>query len=156
MALERIVSSGQTGAARAALEWAKERGTLHGGWCSRGRLAEDGPIPPEYKMTECPTTDYHCRTKWNVKDSDGVAIFTIRQTLSPVLERTVEFALGLRKPWLHLSAGGNGKEAAAMLRRFMKEHRIQILNVVGSKRSDEPDVGSFVKSTLTTAFDHSV
>jgi hypothetical protein len=46
--LRKIVSGGQTGADRAALDWAISRGVPHGGWCAKGRKAEDGPIPARY------------------------------------------------------------------------------------------------------------
>jgi len=50
--LRKIVSGGQTGADRAALDWAISRGVLHGGWCPKGRRAEDGAIPPHYELQE--------------------------------------------------------------------------------------------------------
>ena len=72
---ERIVSGGQTGADRAALDWAIERGIPHGGWCPRGRRAEDGRIDRRYALRETPAHDYQQRTRWNVRDSDGTLIF---------------------------------------------------------------------------------
>jgi hypothetical protein len=56
--LDKIVSGGQTGADRAALDWAIENGIPHGGWCPKGRLAEDGPIPARYNLTETPSSNY--------------------------------------------------------------------------------------------------
>ena len=55
----KIVSGGQTGADRAALDFAIGHGIPHGGWCPKGRKAEDGPIDPRYELTETPCTD--CR-----------------------------------------------------------------------------------------------
>ncbi|MGI8605082.1 MAG: YpsA SLOG family protein [Verrucomicrobiales bacterium] len=64
----RIISGGQTGADRAALDWAIANGVPHGGWCPKGRLAEDGPIPDRYQLTETPTANYLQRNEWNVRD----------------------------------------------------------------------------------------
>jgi hypothetical protein len=54
--IEKIVSGGQTGADRAALDFAIEHGIPHGGWCPKGRKAEDGPIDPRYLLRETPTS----------------------------------------------------------------------------------------------------
>ena len=75
--LERIVSGGQTGADRAALDIAIRHGITHGGWCPKGRRAEDGPISCQYALTETPSEQYIQRTEWNVRDSDGTVVFTL-------------------------------------------------------------------------------
>ena len=72
--LERVVSGGQTGVDRAALDAAIAVGLEHGGWCPRGRLAEDGVIPSEYQLRETWSADYPVRTEQNVRDSDGTLI----------------------------------------------------------------------------------
>ena len=76
--LRRIVSGGQTGVDRAALDWALARGFPCGGWCPAGRLAEDGPIPAEYPLTETPAAESSQRTEWNVRDSDATLIVAPR------------------------------------------------------------------------------
>jgi hypothetical protein len=58
--IDKIVSGGQAGADRAALDWAIENGIPHGGWCPKGRLAKDGPIPARYNLTETPSSNYPC------------------------------------------------------------------------------------------------
>ena len=73
----RIVSGGQTGADRAALDWAIARRIPHGGWCPQGRKAEDGVIEAKYHLTETPSADYIQRTEWNVRDSNGTVVFSI-------------------------------------------------------------------------------
>lgn len=75
--ISKIVSGGQTGADRAALDYAIAIGIPHGGWCPKGRKAEDGPIGPPYALVETPRADYLQRTEWNVRDTDGTVIFTL-------------------------------------------------------------------------------
>src|ERR1700730_12095061 len=74
--IEKIISGGQTGVDRAALDVALTLGIACGGWCPRGRRAEDGQIPPEYPLPETPTDESPRRTEWNVRDSDGTLILT--------------------------------------------------------------------------------
>ncbi len=86
--LNKIVSGGQTGADRAALDWAIEHKADHAGWCPKGRKAEDGSIPDHYQLNATPTANYLQRTEWNVRDSDATAIFTIKEQLSGGSKRT--------------------------------------------------------------------
>jgi predicted Rossmann-fold nucleotide-binding protein len=71
-----IISGGQTGADRAALDWALQHGIPHGGSCPRGRLAEDGVIPTRYQLQELPSPEYAARTERDVLDADGTVIFS--------------------------------------------------------------------------------
>ena len=73
--VERIVSGGQSGADRAALDFAISRGIPHSGWCPKGRKAEDGAIDARYNLTETPSANYLQRTEWNARDFDGTVIF---------------------------------------------------------------------------------
>src|SRR5437660_8666127 len=70
----KLISGGQTGVDRAALDVALELGLPCGGWCPRGRKAEDGVIPDRYPLAETPSPSYRQRTRWNVRDSDGTLI----------------------------------------------------------------------------------
>ena len=146
--IEKIVSGGQTGADRAAPDWAIARGIPHGGWCPKGRRAEHGVIEARYELRETPTSNYVQRTEWNVRDSDGTAIFTVGQTLTGGSKKTAELAARHGKPWIHLTKAAGGDSAAA-LRQFLIGNRIRALNVAGPRASKEPDVGSFVQEVLT-------
>jgi hypothetical protein len=148
-----IVSGGQTGADRAALDWAIETGIPHGGWCPRGRRSEDGKIPDRYLLKETQGTQYAQRTEWNVRDSDGTVIFTIDPDLRGGVKRTVEFAREYRKPWLHLCQTVPIEACVERLLTFLHDHRIGILNVAGSRGSEEPDVGAFVHAVLAAVWD---
>jgi hypothetical protein len=147
----KIVSGGQTGADRAALDWAIDRGFDHGGWCPRGRRAEDGAIPARYRLTETPTERSEHRTERNVRDSDGTVILSLSATLTGGSRTTAECATRLGRPWLHLSRQADAEGAADALRRFVADHEIRVLNVAGPRASGEPDVGDFVRTTLERA-----
>src|SRR5262245_48879825 len=75
--IARIVSGAQTGADRAALDFAIKHDIRHGGWCPKGRRAEDGQIPERYALEETPSTNYLQRTEWNVRDSDATVIISV-------------------------------------------------------------------------------
>jgi hypothetical protein len=149
--LEKIISGGQTGADRAALDYAIAHGISHGGWCPRGRLAEDGPIAACYRLIETPSSDYAQRTEWNVRDSDGTVIFSIAATLGGGSRQTAELASQYRKPYLHLSREQDGQAAVGKLLDFLAEHKITVLNVAGPRESQAPEVAAFTRETLEQA-----
>jgi hypothetical protein len=146
--IEKIVSGGQTGADRAALDFAIGRGIPHGGWCPHGRIAEDGILDRRYSLSETPGADASQRTEWNVRDSDGTVIFSIAPGLVGGSKQTAEFALQYRKPCLHVSRERDGDVAAGKLSDFIVEHQIKILNVAGPRWSEEPEIGAFVFEIL--------
>jgi Circularly permutated YpsA SLOG family len=151
--IKKIISGGQTGADRAALDFAIKLNIPHGGWCPCGRLAEDGIIDRSYDLTETPSADPAQRTEWNVRESDGTVIFSIGPKLSWGSKETEVFAQEYRKPCLHLSREIDGERATAMLARFLNENKIQILNVAGPRQSEEADVAEFVNQTLHTVLE---
>ena len=120
MDFPRIVSGGQTGADRAALDWAISNDIPHGGWCPAGRLAEDGMIDSRYNLQETPESKYIQRTEWNVRDSDATIIFSTSPKLSGGSLATAEIAMSLNKPYLFLSGINSNIENPAFL-LFLKE-----------------------------------
>jgi hypothetical protein len=148
----QLLSGAQTGADRTALDWAIFRDIPHGGWCPKGRKAEDGVIPPQYQLTETPSATYLQRTEWNVRDSDGTVIFTIAAKLAGGSKRTADFAKKHGKPLLHVSYAGSYECPGERLAAFVREQNIKKLNVAGSRGSKEPKVASFVKEALEEAF----
>jgi hypothetical protein len=147
--LHKIVSGGQTGADRAALDWAISRGVAHGGWCPKGRRAEDGPIPDGYALQETDSPNYLIRTEQNVIDSDGTVVFSIKPLLSGGSKKTADFARKHGKPLLHLHPGIEtpGQQLAA----FIRTNGIKVLNVAGSRLSGEPRIAEFVLAALKAA-----
>jgi hypothetical protein len=146
--VERIISGGQTGVDRAALDFAIEHGIPHGGWCPRGRLAEDGEIESGYELRETPDVAYPQRTEWNVRDSDGTVIFTAAPELTGGSALTRDLAVGCGKPCLHLSKERDGIAAVAKLRQFIQRHKIKTLNVAGPRLSTEPAARAFASQVL--------
>jgi hypothetical protein len=151
IAIPVIISGGQTGADRAALDWAIKHGIPHGGWCPQGRLAEDGPIAAIYELKETPSAEHGQRTEWNVRDSDGTVIFSMAKVLSGGSESTAELTRHYLKPCLHL-VDKPGRRNADALRRFVEEQGIKRLNVAGPRASSESQVGQFVMNALEAAY----
>ncbi|MBC7806720.1 MAG: putative molybdenum carrier protein [Akkermansiaceae bacterium] len=151
----KIISGGQTGADRAALEWALANGVPCGGWCPKGRNAEDGPIDPKYPLTETPSVRYIQRTEWNARDSDATVILTTGTELTEGSLATAIRATKQGKPWLHLSreiCNGDANRAGRLLRDFCVRHTILTLNVAGPRASKEPTVNEWVSDVLHAAF----
>lgn len=146
MKIEKIISGGQTGADRAALDWAIEHGIPHGGWCPVGRLAEDGTLPERYQRQESPNGGgYRRRTKANVRDSDATLVTSMDSVLTGGSHQTVLFAKRFAKPWLHLNPQMDWQAA---LRAWLSSTPIHTLNVAGPSASREPSVANFTWTVL--------
>jgi hypothetical protein len=133
--LERIVSGGQTGVDRAALEVALELGIAAGGWCPRGRLAEDGPIDARYPLRETPSARYEQRTEWNVRDSDATLVLA-REPLGGGTALTVRVAARLGRPVLVVDPIDVSR--ISEVRRWLEQQRVRVLNVAGPRASGDP------------------
>jgi hypothetical protein len=145
----RIVSGGQTGVDRAALDVALALGIDCGGWCPRGRRAEDGPIPERYPLHETPTSRYEERTEGNVRDSDGTLILT-RGEPSGGTALTLDLALRSGRP-LHVADLDAGATAMAA-RAWIERNRIDVLNVAGPRESGAPGIYVAAKGFLEQLF----
>ena len=144
----KIVSGGQTGTDRTALDWAIANNVPHGGWCPKGRKSEDGPLDARYLLNETPRADYLQRTEWNARDSDGTVVFSISPILTGGSNRTVELAEKHRRPVVHISKAEGVQAAVDALKNFIDKHKIRVLNVAGPRGSKEPEVAAFVKEVL--------
>ena len=146
----KIISGGQSGADRAGLDWAIAAGIPHGGFCPKGRKAEDGAIPERYELIESTSGNYLQRTEWNARDADGTVIFTMSTPLLGGSKRTGEFASKHGKPWIHIHPGI--KNPGVVLAAFVDDNRIETLNVAGSRHSKEPSVAGFVLEVMNATF----
>ncbi len=140
MHLRKIISGGQTGADRAALDVALEHGIDCGGWCPRGRLAQDGPIAMRYPLEETESSDYKERTALNVKDSDGTLICTVGPMRGGTLF-TAEIAKEVEKPFLVIDCQAQElDEAVQDVIHWLERHEIEVLNVAGPRASNCPGI----------------
>jgi hypothetical protein len=136
----RIVSGGQTGVDRGALDAARAAGVPIGGWVPRGRWAEDGRVPDSYDgLRETGSADPAHRTRRNVEDSDGTLLVS-HGPLAGGSELTRSLAEALDKPclWLDLDAVA-AADAVNRARRWLRHHQIRTLNVAGPRASEDPN-----------------
>ena len=141
----KVVSGGQTGVDRAGLDAALQTGLACGGWCPKGRLAEDGPLPSRYPLIETPLSDYSQRTLWNVRDSDGTLVLH-QGPITGGTALTIGYARELAKPCLCVDLL-TSPEAEIML-NWARENRIRTLNVAGPRESGCPGIHQTAMSFL--------
>jgi hypothetical protein len=137
--LQRIVTGGQTGVDRAALDAALYADIPCGGWCPRGRLAEDAPIDRLYPLDETPSSSYAQRTLWNVRDSDATLVITDGPPVGGTA-LTLAYTRRLRKPELLIDL--NLEPSPARARAWLAQQRVVTLNVAGPRESSAPGVYS--------------
>jgi len=135
--LEKIISGGQTGVDRAALDIALRNGIAHGGWCPRGRKAEDGAIAARYRLIETPRADYAVRTEWNVRDADATLILT-RGRPDGGTALTLRCAAVHGKPRYLMDLDGDTDLSGLVA--WLAEHDIRILNIAGARESKQPGI----------------
>lgn len=135
--LQKIISGGQSGVDRAALDVALELGLPCGGWCPKGRKAEDGPLPARYPLKETPSDDYAQRTRWNVRDSDGTLVL-MRRTPTEGTAFTIDTAARLTRPCLIIDL--TQSPAATEVQTWIRLQTIQILNVAGPRESGQAGI----------------
>ena len=152
--ITRLISGGQTGADRAALDAARELGIETGGWVPRGRRAEDGRVPERYpNMKETDSADPAVRTERNVRDSDGTVVFSHGE-VSGGTKWTVEVSGRLRKPLLCLDLSTQPVEAAAdRLLEWTAAEGVEVLNVAGPRASEDAAIHPAVRAVLGLALD---
>jgi predicted Rossmann fold nucleotide-binding protein DprA/Smf involved in DNA uptake len=141
----KIVSGGQTGVDRAALDVAMQHGMACGGWCPKGRRAEDGRIDSHYPLTETPERSYSQRTEWNVRDSDATLIITREMPLSGGTAFTFETAQHCGKPVLVVDLTCADMDSVS---KWLLDHSVKTLNIAGPRESKQPGIYSESKDFL--------
>jgi hypothetical protein len=132
-----IISGGQTGVDRAALDAAVRLGIAAGGWCPRGRRAEDGRIDGRYPLRETPSQRYGQRTEWNVRDSGGTLILC-RGEFSGGTRLTAELSHRYERPLLVLDLDSDPDPDTT--RKWLREHGVLVLNVAGPREEGAPGI----------------
>jgi hypothetical protein len=158
--ISKIVSGGQTGADRGGLDAAVEAGVPHGGWCPKGRKAEDGRIPVKYDLAEMRTADYLARTRQNVIDSHVTLVFTYGKPTGGSA-KTIAFAGEYCRPYLHidLSQFDDNKRIAECILRWMQSGGLStpdvvqvpacpVVNIAGSRESKAQGIQQRVKNIV--------
>jgi hypothetical protein len=146
----KVVSGGQTGVDRAALDAAMELGFEVGGWCPRDRRSEDGAVPTKYPLRETAARSYAVRTEWNVRDSDGTLILVLNE-ISSGTRLTVDAAKSHGKPLKieHLAAPKSSgllnvdespSEKVESVVEWIQREEIRVLNIAGPRGSSSKDM----------------
>ena len=156
--IQKIISGGQTGVDRAALDFAIDNGIAHGGFCPKGRRSESGRIPDKYVLSEISTKGYPKRTLMNVQSSDGTLIIFKGSFFGRILRRigggtsqTVHFCEVYRKPVFIVDLGRKLK--SEKFAKWVRENRIHVLNVAGPSERNHPGIGNWARATLSTLLD---
>lgn len=135
----KIVSGGQTGVDRAALDVALKHGLECGGWCPAGRWAEDGAIPARYPVRELPGAGVAERTRQNVSDSDATVIFCGGEPRGGTAV-TIRCCQRLHRSHIVIDASQtDAADAVSTLNTFLRDNAIDVLNIAGPRASEWPD-----------------
>lgn len=152
--LRKIISGGQTGVDRAALDAALDLNFPSGGWCPKGRRAEDGVIDGKYPLRETPGANYDERTESNVQDSDGTLIIapgiepgSDPGPLSGGTALTQQLADQHNKPCLIVNP--DDPNAAPVIFAWLEKHAIATLNIAGPRESTSPGIQDQSHALLT-------
>ncbi|OPY06436.1 MAG: putative molybdenum carrier [Syntrophus sp. PtaB.Bin001] len=152
----KIISGGQTGADRAALDFAIQYNIPYGGWVPKGRKSEDGSIPEIYQLQEMPTSDYSKRTEQNILDSDGTLIVS-HGILTGGSALTEFFADQHKKPCIHVDLDKQSiKDAAITISSWIEENNIEVLNVAGPRAGKDPEIYRATLTLLETLFEKTI
>ena len=152
--LSKIISGGQTGADQGGLAGARELGIATGGTAPQGWWTENGSdreLLHSFGLTECLEPGYDARTKKNVLDADGTALFGSYATGGSAL--TAKIANESGKPFFHIPfPAGEGREAlaktAADFCEWLRRFQIRVLNIAGNRESQNPGVHEFTRKFL--------
>ncbi len=148
-----IISGGQTGVDRAALDFALNYGIPCGGWCPKGRIAEDGIIPEKYPLKETETKDYAQRTYRNVKNADGIIVL-IRNNIDRGTGTTIDFAEQLDKPLYLVHLTMNIQDQQLGVFNWFIDNKIKKLNIAGPKESHSPGIYKLTYEFLESLYNH--
>lgn len=148
----KIISGGQTGVDRSALDFALQNNIPCGGWCPKGRIAEDGIIPDKYPLKETSTSDYKERTEKNILNSDATLII-YNLEIDKGTKLTFELCQKFHKPFLQIDL--NSKNNSAKIIGWILDHQINDLNIAGPRESKSPGIYNKTLYFLINLFENS-
>lgn len=149
MPLTKLVSGGQTGVDRGALDAALAAGFPCGGWCPADRVAEDGPIADRYPVVPLASAGYRERTIRNVVDS-GATLIVYFGDLHGGTELTLLSCIERKRPYkLVDGAEIAATRAAEIALAFVAQHDVSILNVAGPRGSHSPQAHAYTVEAVT-------
>lgn len=134
---------------RAALDVALELGLECGGWCPKGRRAENGRIPDEYPLRETPTANYAQRTAWNVRDSDATLILTEGELRGGTRLTVLE---ARRQDRFYKVVDLGGEKALEAATSWLRDIPVTVLNVAGPRESGRPGIHDRAAGLLRRLF----
>lgn len=148
-----VISGGQTGADRGALDAAREVGVPRAGWVPRGWRAEDGQVPESYRsdLREHESSDYMARTRANVDDCDGVILVSSSGELSTGTLRTRQYADRVGKPVLHVVSSGDADwsdRIVAEVATWIRDRRVGVLMVAGPRESRDAGIAEATRRLI--------
>lgn len=152
--LKKIVTGGQTGVDRSALDVAIQLNYEYGGWCPRGRKAEDGIIDPiKYSNLQETSTDrYQQRTEFNVRDSDGTLIIINgdEETMGRGSKLTMNMTKKYKKPLFIPNLKENNENLNEIkIIQWISMNNIQTLNIAGPREETTPGIYQLTQIFLT-------
>jgi predicted Rossmann-fold nucleotide-binding protein len=139
---EKIISGGQTGVDRAALDVAMALDIPCGGWCPRDRKSEDGVIPAKYPMQVSESASYRSRTRRNIEESDGTLILTLNEIMDRGTLLTRQICLTIGKPCLLIEMQNRTDSMKNDFIEWIRSHSIRVLNVAGCRESTCPGIAA--------------
>ena len=148
MVIKHIISGGQTGVDRAALDAAMETGIECGGWCPKGRWAEDGVIDARYPLRETDEAEPAVRTRKNVEESDGTLILSPKP-LTGGTAITQAFAKERERPVLVIDPFNVRTDQVATVFKWIQREKITSLNVAGPRESEAAGVYAVTRVLVT-------
>lgn len=150
--IRKIISGGQTGADRAALDFAIKHNIPYGGWVPKGRKTEDGTLPEKYHLQEMPTGEYAERTQKNILDSDGTLIIS-HGRLTGGSALTEFLAEKHKKPCIHIDLNKLAlNDTSLIVNRWIQRYDINVLNVAGPRASKDPQIYQATLDLLEAIF----
>lgn len=152
MILRKVITGGQSGVDRAALDAALDQGLACGGWCPAGRWAEDGPIPAHYPLQETESTEPEIRTGRNVEDADATLI-VVHGAMDQGTRLTQSAATALGRPLCVIDLAATApREAMVRIATWIDAQGIGVLNIAGPRESNAPGIYRRAHGLLTMLF----